>query len=68
MPEGSGPALAGHALIEDGGPHNVAGRRISGRVGMGRCECGAQSQLVGTKAERKRWHRAHKQEGVGHGV
>lgn len=59
--------VSGHALIAEGAPHGtVSGIRIgyNGTSGEGcaKCSCGAMSESLWSAAERKRWHRRHKEE------
>lgn len=68
MAEGTGAHVEGHALLVEGQPHNARGHLVIGRIGHGKCECGALSPEVGTVAGRKRWHRKHKQELQGDAV
>jgi hypothetical protein len=62
--------LPGHGLFAEGKPY----RRVtgdpsgdynaieSGYVGRGLCSCGADSPETDSDADRKRWHRKHKEE------
>lgn len=56
--------LHGHALWGEGAPHKDNGIRIwhMPAKGRGKCECGDLSEVLETNADRKRWHRAHKDE------
>lgn len=66
--------VRGHGLISEGKPHLVPGCCWSGdkphrpwgyrRDGHGVCACGATSGHLGSDAQRKRWHKAHKQDVV----
>ena len=58
----------GHGLMNEGAPHDSAGRlsssnrfmvRSSG-VGRAKCRCGVVSDVLHSGAERKRWHVGHK--------
>jgi hypothetical protein len=68
MAEATGAHVEGHALIEDGAPHNDRGVATVSKFGRGKCECGALSPAGGTIIGRKRWHRKHKQELPGDAV
>ena len=49
----------------EGGAFNIDGRRLSpsDKVGYGKCSCGLLSYtLYASAAERKRWHKSHKDE------
>lgn len=54
--------VKGHTLLFEGQP---LGRRNLGHgcggTGIGGCSCGAQSPELTSGAERKRWHREHKE-------
>lgn len=54
--------LAGHGLLHEGWPFIGTKIRATNNTGpgMGKCECGAMSEMVPTRAARKRWHRDHK--------
>ena len=58
--------VPGHALRGEGGAHDDRGIRRwpteSGMLGRGKCECGVLSPAVLTNAQRKRWHRWHKEQ------
>ena len=72
-------ALRGHALQGEGAAYERSdeGNWLKvwrGWDGVGLCECGATSPVLGGNNARKRWHAAHKtemrsqhQEGSGHG-
>jgi hypothetical protein len=61
--------LAGHGLFREGKPFRVV-RDSSGdwpdtapgRMGRGRCSCGEVSPWTDSDADRRRWHRRHKDE------
>lgn len=64
--------LAGHGLRNEGRLWNGLDYR-SGIVGPGICECGEKSGDLPNAAQRKRWHREHKEsvraaEQLGRGV
>lgn len=58
--------VPGHALQHEGKPFNWGEyyqgwvRVYGGPNGVGLCECGETSSLLGSDAARKRWHREHK--------
>jgi hypothetical protein len=61
--------LRGHGLFAEGKPFRVVGdvrgewiAVAVGRTGRGRCSCGERSPILESDAERKRWHREHKQQ------
>ncbi len=69
--KGKTTRLAGHSLVGEGAPHNDLGVRLRGEYsyghektpgGRGQCSCGALSDVVTTRAARKRWHAEHKAE------
>lgn len=75
--------LPGHGLRDEGKPFEDDGRGNTRRAdiygepdGFGLCSCGARSGVLGLDADRKRWHKAHKDEirapsapgGAGEGV
>lgn len=63
--------LPGHGLVDEGSAHDEHGNRIwvsnnacDAFSGPGRalCKCGELSEELPTKAARRRWHNAHKEE------
>lgn len=58
--------VTGHALANEGAPHNANGLRVwkaygsTAGEGHGKCSCGTISPLFLSAAERNRWHRQHK--------
>jgi hypothetical protein len=58
--------LAGHALQHEGKPFEDGGEvnwsRTYGAAGRGVCECGEASTVLASDADRKRWHKGHKDE------
>lgn len=55
--------LAGHGLRYEGSAFlgsQIRSRNAAG-VGMGKCECGEMSDVLGTRAARQRWHADHKE-------
>lgn len=57
--------VAGHELKNEGRVY--AGRPagyVAGIVGPGVCSCGEKSAPMATAADRKRWHRQHKEKVV----
>ncbi len=59
--------IPGHKLIAKGAPHGSNGKPTklhSPRVHVGRakCECGVLSPILGSWADRRDWHQAHKYE------
>lgn len=63
-------ALRGHALRSEGAAYRPGDEGVLVRVrwnsvagdGVGACECGAASRVLGSAAARRRWHAAHKDE------
>lgn len=58
--------LKGHALLGEGAPHGtVSGIRVNysgvSGEGCGKCECGAMSPNMFSAADRRRWHKQHKE-------
>lgn len=51
--------LAGHGLWWEGKIRDAAGYLVN-CAGSTTCECGAVSPVLSGTPERKRWHRAHK--------
>lgn len=57
--------VAGHGLRGEGAGHDANGKRIwppDRALAHGKCECGELSPPVLTNAQRKRWHKWHKQQ------
>jgi hypothetical protein len=59
--------LPGHGLLAEGKPFEDDGRGGIRRAdvygepdGFGACSCGDRSGVLGLDADRKRWHKAHK--------
>jgi hypothetical protein len=66
--------VKGHTLADEGAPYlaNEQGQLerqwklyggVSGK-GRGLCSCGAVSPILPSAYQRKKWHRAHKSEGL----
>lgn len=51
--------LIGHGLRHEG-RYWTGFRYVSGGMAPGVCECGAESRPLPSAADRKRWHRDHK--------
>lgn len=64
MANGAGRRLAGHRLDNDGAAYWGQGRWSPhpNGVGVGRCECGRLSPVLGDRAARKEWHQQHRDE------
>lgn len=62
--------LAGHGLRREGAAYLGRGEGTlmhwASGPGLGKCECGALSEVLPNRARRKAWHRAHKDE-IRHG-
>ncbi len=60
-----GRRVKGHALVAEGAAFSKDGSRViwnsTSGVGVARCECGATSTAFRTAADRKSWHRKHKE-------
>lgn len=62
--------VPGHTLRFEGAPHNDQGEVDVGRTGYihrggsgrAKCSCGALSPAFNSAAQRREWHRGHKQE------
>lgn len=55
--------MSGHTLRNEGGAFDALGHRLhGGKVGRGKCSCGALSEMLFSRNARKRWHREHKTE------
>lgn len=54
--------LAGHGLRYEGSAYTSAGVRSHDYAGpgMGLCECGLYSSALKNRAQRQRWHAAHR--------
>lgn len=52
-----GTRLKGHSLWLEGQPYGT--ERPHG-TGPGRCSCGAESEVLTSNYQRKKWHAAHK--------
>jgi hypothetical protein len=68
-PQGISARLPGHGLFREGKPFRVVGDATGewldiagGHTGRARCSCGERSPILESDAERKRWHREHKQQ------
>lgn len=57
MSEKGKTLLKGHTLFFEGQP--VGGLMRNG-IGKGKCSCGVYSSELESNAQRKRWHRQHK--------
>ena len=59
--------MPGHELLYEGAAHNVRGYTVrlyggTGGTGYGKCSCGKMSGLLHSGNDRKKWHRAHKED------
>ena len=64
-----GTRLSGHGLRSEGKPYEEDGRGGTRRAdvygepdGFGLCSCGERSGVLGSDADRKRWHKKHKEQ------
>ena len=60
--------LEGHGLQGEGAAFSAPGVRVwhGNGPGMALCECGAYSPVIKSRAQRKQWHRDHKDD-IRHG-
>lgn len=61
--------VSGHTLMLEGAPHDINGVVLSapygivrGGPGRGKCSCGELSLTMRSAAQRKQWHRKHKEQ------
>lgn len=57
--------VKGHTLVTEGAPFAIDENQQvvkvrDGTMGRGLCSCGAMSDIVAFRNERKQWHREHK--------